>query len=148
MISFTHILTLSSLKWKSLHFLLSRINKLNRDVFHWQVFFTCFPPEKPREIAFIPSVLERVQRWRVSWIRSILEKKKSMACNYKRELTVLIVLTVFTALSILTTRTNALVSTSGIHTTFLVFAICFASNTFVDVWLKIIVTCLLSMLNN
>ena len=56
-----------------------------------------------------------------------------MACNYKRELTVLIVLTVFTALSILTTRTNALVSTSGIHTMFFVFAICFASNTFVDV---------------
>ena len=56
-----------------------------------------------------------------------------MACNYKRKITVLIVLTVFTALSILTTRTNALVSTSGIHTMFLVFAICFASNTFVDV---------------
>ena len=29
------------------------------------------PPEKPRDIAFIPSVLERVQRRRVSWIRSI-----------------------------------------------------------------------------
>ena len=56
-----------------------------------------------------------------------------MACNYKRKITVLIVLTVFTALSILTTGTNALVSTSGIHTTFLAFAICFASNTFVDV---------------
>lgn len=56
-----------------------------------------------------------------------------MACNYKREITVLILLTVFTALSILTTGTNALVSTSGIHTMFLVFAIFFASNAFVDV---------------
>ena len=29
-------------------------------------FITCLPPEKPRDIAFIPSVLKRVQRWRVS----------------------------------------------------------------------------------
>ena len=56
-----------------------------------------------------------------------------MACNDKRKITVLILLTVFTALSILTTGTNALVSTSRVHTTFLVFAICFVSNTFVDV---------------
>ena len=34
-------------------------------------FITCFPPEIPRDIAFIPSILKRVQRWRVSWIRSI-----------------------------------------------------------------------------
>ena len=71
MITSTHILTLSSLRWKGLHFLLSRINKLNRDFFHWQFFFTCLPPKKPCDIAFIPSVLERVQTWRVSWIRSI-----------------------------------------------------------------------------
>ena len=69
-----------------------------------------------------------------------------MACNCKREITVLILLTVFTALSILTTGTNALVSTSGIHTMFLVFAICFSSSTFIDVWVKIVVTYLLSML--
>ena len=34
-------------------------------------FITYLPPEIPRDIAFIPSILERVQRWRVSWIRSI-----------------------------------------------------------------------------
>ena len=34
-------------------------------------FITCLPPEKPRDIAFIPSVLKRVQRWRVTWIWSI-----------------------------------------------------------------------------
>ena len=71
-----------------------------------------------------------------------------MACNYKREVTVLIVLTVFTALSILTTGTNALVSTSRVHTTFLVFALCFAISTFVDVWLRRVVTYLLRMLIN
>ena len=31
------------------------------------IFFTCLPPEKPRDIAFIPSVLERVQRCQVSY---------------------------------------------------------------------------------
>ena len=35
-------------------------------------FTTCLPPEIPRDIAFIPSILERVQRWPVSWIRSIV----------------------------------------------------------------------------
>ena len=34
-------------------------------------FITCLPPEIPRDISFIPSILERMQRWRVSWIRSI-----------------------------------------------------------------------------
>ena len=71
-----------------------------------------------------------------------------MACNYKREVTVLIVLTIFTALSILTTGTNALVSTSRVHTTFLVFVLCFAISTFVDVWLRRVVTYLLRMLIN
>ena len=33
-------------------------------------FITCLPPEKSRDIAFIPLVLKHVQRWRVSWIRS------------------------------------------------------------------------------
>ena len=55
MITFTHILTLSSLRWKGLHFLLSRINKLDRDFFHWQFFsfvpwettWHCFYPISP-----------------------------------------------------------------------------------------------------
>ena len=33
-------------------------------------FTTCLPPEIPRDIAFIPSILEHMQRWQVSWIRS------------------------------------------------------------------------------
>ena len=71
MITSTHVLTLSYWRWKGLYFLLSRINKLNLDFFQWQFFFTCLPPEKPHDIAFIPSVLECVQRCQVSWIRSI-----------------------------------------------------------------------------
>ena len=43
MLTSTHILTLSSLRWKGLHFLLSRINKLNRDFFHWQLFSLVCP---------------------------------------------------------------------------------------------------------
>ena len=34
------------------------------------------PPEIPRDIAFIPAILKRVQRWRISWIRSIVQFKK------------------------------------------------------------------------
>ena len=34
-------------------------------------FITCLPSEIPRDIAFIPSILERVQRWQVSSMRSI-----------------------------------------------------------------------------
>ena len=29
------------------------------------------PPEKPRDMAFNPSVFKRLQRWQVSWMRSI-----------------------------------------------------------------------------
>ena len=35
-------------------------------------FITCFPPDILRDIDFIPSIQERVQRWRVSWITSIV----------------------------------------------------------------------------
>ena len=48
---------------------------------------TCLPPEKPSDIAFIPSVLKRVQRWRASWIRSIAVKPKWWPfASYKRKL--------------------------------------------------------------
>ena len=46
MITSTHILTLSSLRWNGLHFLLSRINKLNRDFFYCQCFSLVCSPEK------------------------------------------------------------------------------------------------------
>ena len=49
-------------------------------------FITCFPHQKPRDIAFFPSVLKRVQRWRVLWIRSITTKRNkqrgSKSINY------------------------------------------------------------------
>ena len=35
-------------------------------------FYHLLTPELPRDIAFIPSVQKRVQRWRISWIKSIL----------------------------------------------------------------------------
>ena len=35
-------------------------------------FITCFPPEIPCGLAFIPSILKRVQRWRAALMRSIL----------------------------------------------------------------------------
>ena len=72
MITSTHILTLSSLRWKGLHLLLSGINKLNRDFFHWH-FFHLFASWETTWHRFYPisSAVKRVQRWRVSWKRSI-----------------------------------------------------------------------------
>ena len=64
----THILTLSYLRWKGL------FNKQTQPwFFPMPNFFTCLPPEKLCDIAFIPSVLEHVQRCWVSWIRCIRE---------------------------------------------------------------------------
>ena len=40
------------------------------------VSYIRLPIEIPRDIAFIPSILKCVQRWRVSWIRSIVQFKK------------------------------------------------------------------------
>ena len=44
---------------------------------------SCLPPEKPRDIVFIPSRLTRVQRWQVSWIRSLKKIKLEPAINWK-----------------------------------------------------------------
>ena len=43
MITSTHYLSLSSLRWKVLHFLLPRMNKLDRNFLNWQ-FFSFFGP--------------------------------------------------------------------------------------------------------
>ena len=68
-ITFTHNnLPLSSLRWKILHFLFSRIDKPQRQFLALEKFLLLFALEKLRDIAFIPSALKRVQRWRVSWI--------------------------------------------------------------------------------
>ena len=79
MITSTHFLTLSSLRWKGLLFLLPiyRIHKLNCDFFNWQ-FFT----EKQRNIDLIPSVLERGQRWPISWKTSIKNNKNNTHLNW------------------------------------------------------------------
>ena len=72
MITSTHILTLSSLRWKGLHFLLSWINKLNRGFFHWHFFHLFASWETTWYCSYlISSAVKRVQRWRVSWKRSI-----------------------------------------------------------------------------
>ena len=52
-----------------------RINKFDRDYSYWQILFIVCPPEKPRDIANGPSILRRMQRWRVSWIRSIVNEQ-------------------------------------------------------------------------
>lgn len=54
----------------NLPFLLSRINKLDRDFLYWQTLSLVCPLRKSCDFAFIPSALKRVQRWRVSWMRS------------------------------------------------------------------------------
>ena len=79
MITSTHFLTLSSLRWKGLLFLLSiyRIHKLNCDFFNWQFF-----AEKQSDIDFIPSLLKRGQRWRISWITSIKNNKNNTHLNW------------------------------------------------------------------
>ena len=48
-----------------------KINKLDTRLLELRHFITCLPPEIPRDISFIPSILEPVQRWWVSLIRSI-----------------------------------------------------------------------------
>ena len=55
MINSTHVLTLSSLRWKSLHFLLSRTNKLDRDFFHCNCFHLFIPWQSTWH--FIPLVI-------------------------------------------------------------------------------------------
>ena len=47
------------------------------------VSYIRLPPEIPRDIAFIPAILKCVQRWRVSWIRSIVQFKKKKQQNGK-----------------------------------------------------------------
>ena len=71
MITSSYYLLSSPLRWKALYFRLSRINILDLNILHLQIVFTCLPPVKPRDIAFISSILMGVQRWRVSWIKSI-----------------------------------------------------------------------------
>ena len=63
MIICTHHLPLSRLKDNTL-FICCCLEKANFLVL--TDFITCLPPKKPRDMAFIPSVLEFFQRWRIS----------------------------------------------------------------------------------
>ena len=52
-------------------------------IFVFADFISCLPPEKPRNIALIYSIsLKRVQRWRVSLIRSANDKNNRLSCLY------------------------------------------------------------------
>ena len=48
-----------------------KINKLDRNYSYWDILSLVCPLKYRVTFFFIPSILERVQRWRVSWIRSI-----------------------------------------------------------------------------
>ena len=62
--------------------LLCRSNKLDC-IFVFADFISCLSPEKPRNIALIYSIsLKRVQRWRVSLIRSANDKNNRLSCLY------------------------------------------------------------------
>ena len=53
------------------HFLLYRINKLDYDFLNRQIFSVVCPLRNHMTLLFVPSVLKRMQRWQVGWIRSI-----------------------------------------------------------------------------
>lgn len=55
------------------YFLLYRINKLDHDFLNWQIFSVVCPLRNHMTLLFVPSVLKRMQRWRVWWIRSIVK---------------------------------------------------------------------------
>ena len=46
-------------------------DKLENDYAYWQILTLVWPPKRPRDIAFIPSILKRVQSWQISWIRHL-----------------------------------------------------------------------------
>ena len=60
-----------------------KINKLYRDYSCWKILaLYCLSPKMPRDIAFIPSILKRVQIWRVSWTRSIVREGLDLISSY------------------------------------------------------------------
>ena len=73
MITSTHILTLSSLRWKGLHFLFSRITN-STAISSISIFITVlFASSETTWYCSYPisSAVKCVKRWRVSWKRSI-----------------------------------------------------------------------------
>ena len=52
-----------------------RINKVDRDFSQWQILsFVCPMKYHVPLLAFIPSIVNRLQRWRVSWMRLRMER--------------------------------------------------------------------------
>ena len=69
--SSTFNLPLSSLTLKTCSFSVVKNKQTPPRFLVLEKFISCLPPEKTRNVAFIPSVVKRVQRWRASWIRYI-----------------------------------------------------------------------------
>ena len=80
MITSSYYLLLWPLRWKALYFRLSRINILDLNILHLQIIFTCLPPVKPRDIAFISSILMGVQKKKKT-PRSLLGTWVARNCN-------------------------------------------------------------------
>ena len=78
----THILPLSSLRWKVLHFLLSTLSKFDGYFLHWQIFSSLSPERNhvTESHGKYLSSAETPARWRglaeergrVSWVRCII----------------------------------------------------------------------------
>ena len=56
----------------------------DRDNSYWQILSLVFPLKYYVDIAFIPLVLKRLQRWRVSWIRSIGDHPRTLYLQCRR----------------------------------------------------------------
>ena len=81
MVTSTHNLPISYFILKVIHFLLSRINKLDRDFLYWKILSLVGPLR-----SHVTSVLEREQRWGASWVRSILVACEQALCLGKKSL--------------------------------------------------------------
>ena len=60
------------------------LNKLENDYAYWQILTLVWPSKRPRDIAFIPSILKRVQSWQISWIRHLhISHNAGLMCRPK-----------------------------------------------------------------
>ena len=62
MITFTHNLPLSSLRYKVLHFLLSRINQLDPNIFELESHVTCLPRYESMHVTLGPFIRGKMRR--------------------------------------------------------------------------------------
>lgn len=62
--------------------LFDRINKDDLNYSYWQILSLVCPLKNHVTVFFIPSILKRLQRWQVSWMRSIVFK--TWLINYEK----------------------------------------------------------------